>query len=71
MGSAIVRDAFVAQIRDDMARVHDAGVPEELADLRVTIDLLETVFVEGVRRLDTSRQFAAVGAVSTVNWLRS
>ena len=48
----------------------DASLGEPLIEIRGIIDRSESVFADGVRRLDKSGEYRADGALSLTDWLR-
>jgi hypothetical protein len=48
----------------------DEYLGEKLIDIRESIDRLESVFADGLRRFDKSGEFKTDGALSVVAWLR-
>ncbi len=59
-------DGLPAWIR----KIDDSALGEGLIDVRETIDRLEAVFADGLRRFDRSGEYAADGALNVVAWLR-
>src|SRR5256886_17070584 len=67
----------LARIRaalDDLPRwlrsLDDVSLGEPLIEIREVIDRSESVFADGVRRFDKSREYRADGALSLTAWLR-
>src|SRR5947209_19594357 len=63
-------DALIDELECEIQRVHDAGLGDELVEIRRVCNRLEAVFAHALVRFDHAREFATDGAVSTVSWLR-
>ncbi len=62
--------AGIDALRSRLADIPDVDLGPELVRIRGTIDRLESVFAEGLRRFDSHDGFASAGALSAVSWLR-
>jgi hypothetical protein len=68
---ARLHDAVEALASDDVARLTDAALGDDLVDLRRHIDRLELEFSRRLQGFDARRGWSGTGAVSTVAWLRN